>query len=273
MYQSVLAKRQGTGSSGTGFAFVLATVKELQPDKNICVAQDLQTGDQYQVGLDKRGQIVWPQVGDTWVLDRSVGHWALRLKVTGTAAPGYTGYSNLMDPDLYQLVQLLAGHGLLVDGTTANGVQPTPPAITGSVGNIPPILGQILTALDDQQLVVDQTTPIAVAMNTWQPVVLQNSFTGYTSGTDDVTVQYKRNYDDTVTVEGRLTPPATVLNGVTMFNIGTGFRPLKAKYQTTIVANGVAGTIVYGKTGDVQLYDFGSTTPNRVLFHVRYSVI
>lgn len=273
MYQSVMSQRQGTGSSGVGYAFDLVVIKELLPDKNICLAESLQYGTQYQLGLDKRGQISWPQTGDQWVIDRSMGHWALCAKITGTRAPSYTGFSNLMDPDTYRLVQLLTQLGLVVDDTTANGVSPAPPAITGSVANLPPILGEILNALDEQGIVSDQTTPVAVAMDTWQPVVLTNGFTGYTGGTDDVTVRYKINYDNTVTVEGRATPPGSVANGVAMFTIATGYRPPIPKYQTTIVANGVAGTIVYGKDGVVGLYDFGATTPTRVLFHARYSLV
>jgi hypothetical protein len=55
-----------------------------------------------------------------------------------------------------------------------------------------------------------------------------------------------------------------------MFNLPTGFRPPFTKYQTTNVANEVCGTITFNKAGDVQLFDFGSTTPTRVLFHMRF---
>lgn len=272
MYQSVMAQRQGTGSSGIGFAFALVTIKEVLPDKNICLAEDKQYGTQYQLGLDKRGQIVWPQTGDIWIIDRSLGHWALRSKVTGTTAPSYTGFSNLMDSDLYELVQVLAKLGLITDDT-GPGVAPAPPSVTGSQANVTPIMAEMLSAMDSYGVITDDTTASAVPVDVWQSVVLQNGFTGYTSAGDDVTVRYKLNYDNTVTVEGRATPPATTTNGLTMFNIAAGFRPPLVKYQTTNVANGVAGTILFAKTGDVQLYDFGSNTPTRVLFHMRYSLM
>lgn len=272
VYQSVMAQRQGTGSSGVGFAFALVTIKEVLPDKNICLAEDKQYGTQYQLGLDKRGQIVWPQTGDIWVIDRSLGHWALRSKVTGTTAPSYTGFYNLMDPDVYGLVQILAQLGLITDDT-GPGVAPAPPSVTGSQALVNPIMAEVLSALDNYGVITNDTTASAVPVDIWQSVTFVNGFTGYTSGTDDVTVRYKLNYDNTVTVEGRATPPATTSNGLTMFTMLPGFPPPITKYQTTNVANGVSGTIVYGKTGDVQIYDFGSTTPTRILFHMRYSLM
>lgn len=233
MYQSVMAQRQGTGSSGVGFAFMVVDVKELHPDKDLCLVSDVQTGQFQQVGISRRDSIAWPQVGDRWLVDRSQGTWTLRCKITGTAAPVITGSRATVSAPLQALVGALEGLGL----------------------------------------VDDQTTASTVAAEVWQTVALVNGFTGYTSGTDDVTVRYRLNRDQTVTVEGRATPPATVANGVTMFTIASGYRPPVPKYQTTIVANGVAGTIAYGKDGTVGLYDFGGTTPTRVLFHARYSLV
>lgn len=155
MYQSVMAQRQSIGSSGIGFAFALVTIKDLLPDKNICLAQDQQTGTQYQLGLDKRGQIAWPQVGDVWVIDRSLGHWALRCKVTGTSAPPLTGDTALMDTATRQVVATLGELGLVSDQTTSG----TTPAISGSRSVIATAMQQLLQALDATGLIIDQTTP------------------------------------------------------------------------------------------------------------------
>jgi hypothetical protein len=271
MYQSVMAKRQGIGSSGTGFSFVLATIKELLPDKNICLAKDLQTGDQYQVGLNKRGETAWPQVGDTWVLDRSLGHWILQTKVTANEPPEFTGYYNTMDEDLLRLVLILKGLGLVKDGTTAGPV-PVIPAVTGSKNTIRPEIQQILSILDTQGILDDQTTAATGALDAWVSPSLQGGWTGYTSG-GDATVKYKRNYDNTVTVEGRATPPAGYVQGDLIFTLDSGYRPLVTKYQTTNCANGVTGTITFGNDGTVRLFDYGAATPVRCLFHMRFSLV
>jgi hypothetical protein len=118
-YQSVMSQRQGTGSSGVGFAFALATIKELLPDQNICLAEDKQSGVQYQLGLDKRGILAWPQVNDTWIVDRSLGHWALRCKVTGTSPPAVTGSRSVFPPGFIALLGVLDGLGLIDDQTTS----------------------------------------------------------------------------------------------------------------------------------------------------------
>lgn len=122
MYQSVLAKQQGQGSSGVGFAFTLVDVKEVHPDQNICLVSDVQTGAYTQVGLDKRDSISWPQVGDRWIIDRSLGHWALRCKVTATSAPAVTGSRNALSPPFVALLGVLEGLGLIDDQTTAQTV-------------------------------------------------------------------------------------------------------------------------------------------------------
>ncbi len=267
MYQSVLAKRQGAGTSGTGFYFAVVDIKEVHHDKDLCLAQDLNTSDQYDLSMSKRGETAWPKVGDRWVIDRSMGHWMLQCKITPSKAPEMTGSYSTMDPDLFRLVSLLDGLGLVTDATTAG----TLPAVTGSKNVITPTVQSILSILDARGILDDQTTAETVPIGVWQPVTLLNSFTGYMSGPDDVTVRYMRNRDNTITVEGRATPPvAAPANGVLMFTMATGFRPSITKYQTTNVANGVCGTITYGKNGDVQLFDFGATTPTRVLFHARF---
>lgn len=268
MYQSVMAKRQGSGSSGVGFAFALTEIKELLPDRNICLAMDLQTGDYYEVGLNKRGETAWPQVGDRWILDRSLGHWALQSKVTDVTAPSFTGNLSTMDPDVLRLVMLLKGLGLITDETTTG----TTPKITGSKNTIPPQLQQVLTILDDRQILVDSTTAATVPLDVWQEPTLVGGWTGYTSG-GDATVKYKRNYDNSVTVEGRATPPVGFVSGEPIFTLLPGFRPLMTKYQSTNCANGVCGTITFGNDGAVRLFDFGSATPTRCLFHMRFSVV
>lgn len=117
MYQSVMAKRQGSGSSGVGFAFTLVDVKDLNPDQNICLVQDVQTGDQYQVGLNKRGTDSWPQVGDRWLIDRSTGVWMLQCKITDVVPPAVTG-----SPAFASLLDILEGLGLLRDQTASQAV-------------------------------------------------------------------------------------------------------------------------------------------------------
>lgn len=268
MYQSVMAKRQGVGTSGTGFAFVLVEIMELHPDKNICLARDVDINSStYQLGLNKRGETAWPQVGDKWIIDRSLGHWALSAKVTDTQAPPFTGNVSTMDPDLFRLVSVLKGLGLVQDATTHGSI----PAVTGSKNVISPAVQSILSILDARGILDDQTTAETVPIDVWQSVTLQNGFTGFTSAGDDVTVRYKRNRDNTITVEGRATPPATApANGVLMFTMASGFWPPVTKYQSTNIANGLSGTITFGKTGNVNLFDFGSNTPTRVLFHSRF---
>jgi len=265
MYQSVMAKRQGIGSSGTGFAFVLAEIKEVHPDTNICVAEDIQTGDQYQVGLNKRGETAWPQVGDRWVLDRSLGHWALRSKVTDTQAPVFTGNFSTMDPDVLRLASLLKGLGLIQDGTTSGTV----PAITGSRAQIRPEVQQIISILAARGILNDQTTPATTTPGVWVDAAISSGWTAYAS---DVRPRCMLNYDNTVSVEGRLVPPATVANGATMMTLPVGYRPPVGKFFTSIVnTSGGSGTVMFYPDGTVKLWDF-SGTPTTVLFNFRYSL-
>jgi hypothetical protein len=122
MYQSVLAKQQGSGSSGIGFAFKLVDIKELHPDANICLVADVQTAESIQVGLDKRDSVAWPQVGDRWIIDRSLGHWALRCRITATSAPVFTGSRNAIPSAFVTLLGVLEGLGLIDDQTTSQTV-------------------------------------------------------------------------------------------------------------------------------------------------------
>lgn len=265
MYQSVMAKQQQTGSSGTGFAFAVVEIRELHPDKNICLAQDLNTSDQYQLGLNKRGETAWPQIGDRWVIDRSMGHWMLQCKVTDYEAPTFTGNYSTMDADLLRLLTVFQGLGLVQDGTTAGTV----PSVTGSRAQITPALQQVLAILDARGILNDLTTPAVVTPEVWVTPTLETGWTNYTtSGTQ---VRYKLNYDNTVTIEGRAVPPGSVSNGALMFTLDSNYAPPVTKYFTTMVANGVAGDVVISPDGSVKLWDFGATTPVRVLFHFRFS--
>lgn len=267
MYQSVMAKRQGSGSSGTGFAFVLVEIMEVHADKNICLARDVDLNSSYyQLGLNKRGETAWPQVGDQWVIDRSLGHWALSAKVTDTEAPEFTGNFSTMDADLLRLLTILKGLGLVRDGTTAGTV----PAVTGSRAQISPAVQQILTILDARSILDDQTTAATVVPEVWHDATLA---TGWTAFTTAVRPRYKLNYDNTVSIEGRVVPPGTVVAGDTMFTINTSYAPPVAKYFTTMVANGIAGNAIVSPDGSVKIWDFGSNTVIRALCHFRYSLL
>lgn len=226
MYQSVMAKRQGIGSSGTGFSFVLAKIKEIHPDKNICLAEDLQTTDQYQVGLNKRGETVWPQVGDTWILDRSLGHWALQTKVTDTEAPVFTGYYNTMDADLLRLVLILKGLGLVQDGTTTG---PVPPTVTGSRNNMSPITAQIIDILAAKDIITDGTTAATGAVGVWQTPTLQNSWVAGSkfdvSETFNPPIRYRLTGDNHLEFSGWLNS-GTSTNFTVLFSLASGYIPL-----------------------------------------------
>lgn len=267
MYQSVMAKRQGTGSSGVGFAFVLAEIKELRPELNICLAMDLQTGDYYQVGLNKRGETAWPQVGDRWILDRSLGHWALQGKVTDVEPPAFTGNLRTMNPDVLRLAGILHGLGLIQNDTSEG---PLPPAITGSRARITPPVQQLITALAAAGLVRDQTTPATVTPDVWAPVTLGSGWAAYD---EPSTPRCMLNYDNTVSVEGRLDPPASVPAGSVMFTVPLGYRPPVNKFFTSVVntSGGVANVMFYASDGTVKLWDFAST-PTSVLLNARYSL-
>jgi hypothetical protein len=223
VFQSVMAQRQGTGSSGVGFAFALATIKEVLPDKNICLAEDKQSGTQYQVGLDKRGILAWPQSGDTWILDRSLGHWALRAKVTDTAAPVITGSAASMTTAHLQLVTLLEGLGLLQDGTTPGSI----PVISVSKNTLSPTLQQLIAVMDAQGLVDDQTTAATVPVDVWQNPTLTSPFQQF--GGTYQTVRYKINTNGDVRIEGLVKTPSAISGSNTIFTLLPGFVPLKRR--------------------------------------------
>lgn len=266
MYQSVMAKRQGTGSSGTGFAFVLAEIKELRPEQNICLAKDLQTGDVYDVGLNKRGETAWPQLGDKWILDRSMGHWMLQSKVTEEEAPAFTGVFSTMDPDVFRLASLLKGLGLITDATVSGAL----PVVTGSKSRITPAVQQILSILDARGVLADQTTSAPFPVDVWQTPTLVGGWTPYTVGT---TPRYKLNHDNTVSIEGRATPPSTVTAGDLIFTMDPLCSPSVVKYNTTMIASGYVGNIAIGLDGTVKIFDIPATpVVSRLLFHIRFSL-
>lgn len=265
MYQSVLAKRQQTGSSGTGFAFVLVEIKEVHADTNICLVQDVDNNaSYYQVGLNKRGETAWPQVGERWIIDRSMGHWMLQCKVTETSAPVFTGNFVTMDADLLRLVTVLSGLGLIQDGTTTGAV----PVVTGSKEQITPAVQQIISILDARGVLDDQTTAATVTPEVWHDAVLE---TGWTPWTTAVRPRYKLNYDNTVSIEGRAIPPAGVVSGDLIFTMDPGFAPPVNKYFTTMIGNGVVGNLIVSTDSTVKIFDFGANTVARMLFHFRYS--
>lgn len=118
--QSVMANAVSTGSAGVGFALRTVVIQEVLPDKNSCRSADIQTNEMFELGLNKRGDsAVWPQVGEGWLIDRSMGHWALRCKLTPTAPPTVTGARVSMDQNLGALITLLAQQGMVGDLTTA----------------------------------------------------------------------------------------------------------------------------------------------------------
>jgi hypothetical protein len=226
MYQSVLAKRQGSGSSAVGFAFTLVDVSEVHPDTNICLVSDVQTGAFTQVGLDKRDSIAWPQVGDRWIIDRSLGHWALRCKVTATA----------------------------------------PPVITGSRNSIGASAQMLLDALEELGLVNDQTTPATLPVGVWQVVgsgAPVAPFTAPWANYDATTYQGARYMIETsgiVRVEGLAKTTAAVSGASEIFVLPPGFRPLKHQEFCVFRNGGFAHQYEIFSTGSVQLANVPSST-------------
>lgn len=223
MYQSVMSQRQGTGSSGVGFAFALVVIKELLPDKNICLAEDKASGTQYQLGLDKRGILAWPQTGESWIIDRSLGHWALRAKVTDTAAPVISGSAAPMTTAHLQLITLLENLGLLQDGTTPGAI----PVISGSKNNLSATVQQLIAVMDAQGLVDDQTTAQTVPVGVWQNPTLTSPFQQF--GGTYQTVRYMINTAGDVRIEGLVKTPSAITGSNAIFTLAPGFTPLKRR--------------------------------------------
>lgn len=123
MRQSVMANSVTTGSSGVGFALRLVVIQEVLSDQNICRVSDFYTNEGFDPGLNKRGDsAVWPQVGEQWLMDRSMGHWALKCKVTGTRPPAVSGSTANPEALLYGLVDTLTAQGMVLDQTVAPAI-------------------------------------------------------------------------------------------------------------------------------------------------------
>lgn len=272
MYQSVMAKRQGSGSSGTGFGFALVEIKELRPEKNLCLAMDLQTGDYYDVALTKRGETAWPQVGDRWIMDRSLGHWMLQTKVTGSEPPAYTGHYNLMDPDLLRLVTLLKGLGLLKDATTT-GTPPAKPVVTGTRNRIEPVVQTILDILDGAGVIDDQTSPQTLPIGVWQDVTSLNTpWENYS--TNYQAARYMIDSHGFVSVEGLVKATASPVSGTSaVFNLPSGFRPPKHQLGPSFSSGGVLRQLQVHTNGDVQIANLAAdTTIPYTSLNIRFSI-
>jgi uncharacterized membrane protein len=261
-----MAKRVTTGSSGTGFAFAVVQVKEIHADRDLCVVEDLNTANQQDLCISKRGETAWPQVGDLWLIDRSAGHWMLQIKVTDAKPPSMTGTYSTMDPDLFRLVSLLSGLGLVTDATTAGSL----PVVTGSKNVITPVVQSILSILDARGILDDQTTAQTLPVDTWVTPTLAAGWTPFTSLTAP---RYKLNYDNTVTIEGRAIPPGGVVAGDLVFTLDVGYQPPTSKYFTAMVANSAVGNLIFSADRSVRIWDFGATTVTRLLMNARYSLL
>jgi hypothetical protein len=239
VYQSVIAQRQGTGSSGVGFAFALATIKELLPDKNICLAEDRQSGAQYQVGLDKRGILAWPQTGDTWILDRSLGHWALRAKVTGTSAPVIGGTRNAMSASSQSLLDLLSGLGLVDDQTTA------------------------------------QTLPVGV----WQvvgaagvPATFASPWSNFNTASYQG-ARYMIGTDGFVVLEGLVKTSSAVTGPSPIFTLPTGFRPQLIQVKPSNRAGATMQQLEIAPDGTVRAANITAVTVSYMTLDCRFSTV
>lgn len=69
----------------------------------------------------RRARSETPKVGETWLIDRSLGaQWALAAPlVPGAPPPTVTGSRALSDPVALSLLDALVALGLVEDGTTA----------------------------------------------------------------------------------------------------------------------------------------------------------
>lgn len=262
MYQSVMAKRVATGSSGTGFAFAVVTVKEVHSDRDLCIVEDLNTSNQQDLAISKRGETAWPQVGDMWLIDRSAGHWMLQCKITAAEAPEMTGNYSTMDPDVFRLMSILKGLGLVTDATTAGTV----PVVTGSKNNISAAVQSILGILDARGILDDQTTAETLPVGVWQTVSVFTSpwvvYNDPVSGTYQ-NPRYILGRDGFVDMEGLAKTTASVTGTSNIFTLPTGFRPPKtvvfsslnngpSTQQLEVLGSGVvrltglpAGTVTY----------------------------
>lgn len=268
---SVMGQTMGSGSSGVGFGFRSVEIREILTAENICLASDVQTSEDFQLGLNKRGSLVWPQVGDRWLIDRSLGHWALRCKITETSAPAVTGSRAGMDRDLLGLLGLLAGLGLVQDSTTPGAT----PVVTGSRNAMSPAVGSVVTALAARGLIVDQTTAATVPIGVWQiPTALLN---GWTVGPDPASnfgdyapVAYQVDSRDFLVLSGVMFGGTTTA-GTNLFSLPPAYRPLHSRIVTiTRLDTQTPAVIKIASNGQINLYNFG-TAPGTNAAHLDLS--
>lgn len=265
--QSVMAQTQGSSPSAIGFALRRVVILEVHPDKNICLANDVQTNETFQVGLNKRGSSsVWPQAGDGWIVDRSMGHWALKSKITPTQAPTFTGSQANSDPGLLQLVGLLndmgviqesitagvlpvvsgsrtqmdpatrtiidilAARGLITDSTTAAAALP---AISGSRNAMSPATAALIDILAARGILTDSTTAATAPIGVWQTPTLQNGWVAGSkfdaSETYNPPIRYRLTGDNHLEFSGWLNSGTSTAFTV-MFSVPSGYTPLWDHY-------------------------------------------
>lgn len=275
MYQSVMAQRQGNGSSGVGYAFDLVVIKESLPDKNICVAASIQYGTQYQLGLDKRSQIAWPTVGDQWIIDRSMGHWALRTRITATKPSSITGSAATMTTATLQIISLLEGLGLVVDATTAAAV----PIVSGSKNNLSAVNQTILSVLDSVGLIDDQTTAATLPVGVWQTVGGASPLPAFTSPWLNYNAavyqgaRYMIDEKGTVEMEGLVKTSAAVAGPSPIFMLPTGFRPQLTQVRDSYRNGAIAQQLEIANDGTVRAANFTSTTVGFMTLACRFSTL
>jgi hypothetical protein len=274
-----MAKRQANGSSGTGFSFAVAEVKEILPDRGIALVMDLNTGNIQDVGLNKRGETAWPQVGDRWLIDRSMGHWALQAKITGPEPPEFTGFFNTMDPDVLRLATVLKSLGLIKDAMTSGPVPDL--EYTGSKNLMSPALIQLVELLDSLGVIDDQSTAQTLPVGVWQIVGTTPGAATYTSPwafyQDPVSGSYQAprymiEADGFVAIEGLAKATTTVSGSPAIFTLPPGFRPVKNQLTITMSDATNFRQLEVLSTGVVRLAGIpAATTINWASLNMRFS--
>lgn len=122
--------------NGLGFDQQLVKVSELLPDQYIARCMNPQTREQYSVSTTQRSHASWPQVGEYWVITRSIsGLWDFTIKINPPSAP------NIVAPTtasvLNQAITGLVSEGLLTDGRTTPAW--TPLTMTGTWTGTPSV--------------------------------------------------------------------------------------------------------------------------------------
>lgn len=100
-----------------------------------------------------------PAEGERWLLVKRLGRWTMDTRLALPTLPTITGDVSALGPAIWQILQALADHGLVVDATTGSGLvtadlddtsDPMPDAI---------VAGDLLDYTDDQTLADDGYTP------------------------------------------------------------------------------------------------------------------